>query len=75
MTVLCQSWLPWDILSRATFIPPAAKVANISVELLLGPIVHMILVRLVLLKPAKTAISAAAQTNKASQDFAWQSDR
>lgn len=31
--------------------PPAAKVASISVELDLGPIVQIILVRLVLLKP------------------------
>lgn len=31
--------------------PPAAKVASISVELDFGPIVHIILVRLVLRKP------------------------
>lgn len=52
MTPRCQSCVPWHMFSRATFIPLAANVCSISGELELGPMVQMIFVLLVLLKPA-----------------------
>lgn len=52
MIVLCHLRSPWHMFRRATFMPPAARVASISKESVLGPIVQMILVRRVLRKPA-----------------------
>lgn len=52
MTELCHSWEPWHMFKRATFMPLTASISSISSEHVAGPIVAMILVRLVLLKPA-----------------------
>ena len=48
----CLVPLEVHMFRRATFMPPAARVASISKESVLGPIVQMILVRRVLRKPA-----------------------
>ena len=52
MMLRCHSCVPWHMLSRATFMPFAARVCSISGELEVGPMVQMIFVRRVLLKPA-----------------------
>jgi hypothetical protein len=42
----CSSKVPWERLSRATFIPAMINFSIIAVELVAGPSVHTILVRL-----------------------------
>ena len=51
MTILCQSCVPWHMLMRATFMPCTARASSMASLQVAGPIVAMILVRLVLLKP------------------------
>ena len=52
MTSWCHSWVPWHMLSLATFMPLMASVCSISSLQDRGPIVQMILVLRVLRKPA-----------------------
>jgi hypothetical protein len=48
---VCHSCEPWHMLSRATFMPPAASSPRTSGEQEAGPMVQMILVRRVERKP------------------------
>ena len=45
---LCSSWLPWEKLKRATFIPASISSLSLSSLSLAGPIVQIIFVRLIL---------------------------
>ena len=58
MTDVCHSCVPWHMLRRATFIPLVASVSNISSLHVAGPMVAMIFVRLVLLKPAPVSFQS-----------------
>ena len=53
ITPECHSCEPWHMLSRATFIPPAASSPRTSGEQEAGPMVQMILVRRVERKPLR----------------------
>ena len=51
---LCSSWVPWEKLRRATFMPARSIFSIISSLLLAGPSVHTIFVLLILFYPSKT---------------------
>jgi hypothetical protein len=59
--VECSASVPWDRLSRATFIPERISLSSMTVEALAGPMVQTILVRLL---KSKTGLRFTAHTSE-----------